>query len=44
MQNLMTVKKRSGLSSETRVSRVPVDKASPKATGAHPNDFVTDGG
>ena len=32
-QNLMTVKKRSGLSSEKRVRRVPVTKASPKATG-----------
>ncbi len=29
----MTVKKRSGLSSEKRVNRVPVGKASPKATG-----------
>src|SRR5260221_7040180 len=33
IQNLMTVKKRSGLSSEKRVSRVPAGKASPKATG-----------
>src|SRR5258708_11891037 len=33
IQNLMTVKKRSGLSSEKRVNRVPVGKASPKATG-----------
>jgi hypothetical protein len=33
IQNLMTVKKRSGLSSEKRVSRAPADKASPKATG-----------
>ena len=29
----MTVEKRSGLSSEKRVSRVPAGKASPKATG-----------
>ena len=33
IQNWMTVKKRSGLSSEKRVSRVPAGKASPKATG-----------
>ena len=33
IQNLMTVKKRSGLSSEKRVRRVPAGKASPKATG-----------
>jgi hypothetical protein len=33
IKNLMTVKKRSGLSSEKRVSRVPADKTSPKATG-----------
>ena len=36
IQNLMTVKKRSGLSYEKRVSRVPEDKASPKATGPRP--------
>jgi hypothetical protein len=33
IQNVMMVKKRSGLSSEKRVRRVPEDKASPKATG-----------
>jgi hypothetical protein len=33
IENLMTVKKRSGLSFENRVSRVPASKASPKATG-----------
>jgi hypothetical protein len=33
IQNLMTVKKRSGLSSEKRVSRVPAGRVSPKATG-----------
>src|SRR6516162_2153712 len=33
MQNLMTVKRRAGLLSEKRVSRVPAGKASPKATG-----------
>jgi hypothetical protein len=34
MQNLMTVKKRSGLSSEKRVSRAPAEKASEKTAGA----------
>src|SRR5258708_19755552 len=33
IQNLMTVKKRSGLSSEKRVSRVPAAKTSPKPPG-----------
>src|SRR5258708_3848304 len=33
IQNLMTLKKRSGLSSEKRVRRVPASKASPNATG-----------
>ena len=33
IQNLMTVKKRSGLSFEKRINRVPAGKASPKATG-----------
>jgi hypothetical protein len=33
IQNLMMVKRRSGLSSEKRVNRVPAGKASPKATG-----------
>jgi hypothetical protein len=33
IENLMTVKKRSGLSSEKRVRRVPAGKASPKARG-----------
>jgi len=32
-RRLMTVKKRSGLSSEKRVNRVPAVNASPKATG-----------
>src|SRR5258708_27802266 len=32
IQNLMTVKKRSGLSSEKRVSGVPAGKDSPKGT------------
>ena len=32
-QNLMTLKKRAGLSSETRVSRVRAAKASPNSTG-----------
>ena len=33
MQKLITVKKRSSLSFEKRVSRVPAGKASPKASG-----------
>jgi hypothetical protein len=33
IQNLITLKKRSGLSLEKRVRRVPAGKASPKATG-----------
>ena len=41
-QNLMTVKKRSGFSSETRVNQVPAGKASPKATGRIEGDFVTE--
>ena len=32
IQNLMTVKKRSGLSAEKRVKRVPAGRASPKTT------------
>jgi len=42
IQNLLTVKKRSGLSSEKRVRRVPAGKASPKTT-EHQSDFVTEG-
>jgi hypothetical protein len=34
IQNLMTVKKRSGLSFEKMINRVPAIKASPKAMGA----------
>jgi hypothetical protein len=33
IQSLMRVEKRSGLSSEKRVNRVPPGKGSPKATG-----------
>ena len=33
IQNLMTLKKRSGLSSEKRVNRVPAANASPNSTG-----------
>ena len=33
IQNLITVKKRSGLSAEKRVKRVPAGRASPKTTG-----------
>src|SRR5260221_8700684 len=39
IQNLMTLKKRSGLLSEKSVSRVPAGKASPKGDGAHQRFF-----